>query len=400
MSETAAQGDELIADLEEAMRDVVDPELGINVVDLGLVYGLNVEKGEARRRGVDRHDADLGGLSADRRHRGSVAHRAGRRRARERNQDQLGVESAVGTGQDHRGRPRAATGPRLHRLRFARPSRSIGFRSRYGSARLIPRPAYGLPLLPVPIDDPDSGRGRIGRDGSPDRAARSPPQRRVATARCRARCHDSPMSWQRDTPVGRIDPAGVTEHRPHRCRSAVAFGATITAAVFMVLANMNRLVGRPRSQAIDCWLAPRTAEAAYPATTGGDHLRPRELGAFGTTRADTSASKCRTNSRRTSSIDHRLGPFRRAVWPACGTAGSDASADGLLRPIGEPRCVLVPRPDSRRRRSAPSSTPRPRQPPRQHPARLAFATTPAMTNALHGLQPGTNRRLTLFTHAG
>ncbi|NLG54612.1 MAG: metal-sulfur cluster assembly factor [Rhodococcus sp.] len=27
-------------ELEEAMRDVVDPELGINVVDLGLVYGI------------------------------------------------------------------------------------------------------------------------------------------------------------------------------------------------------------------------------------------------------------------------------------------------------------------------------------------------------------------------
>ena len=27
----------------EAMRDVVDPELGINVVDLGLVYGVHVE---------------------------------------------------------------------------------------------------------------------------------------------------------------------------------------------------------------------------------------------------------------------------------------------------------------------------------------------------------------------
>ena len=26
-----------VADVEEAMRDVVDPELGINVVDLGLV---------------------------------------------------------------------------------------------------------------------------------------------------------------------------------------------------------------------------------------------------------------------------------------------------------------------------------------------------------------------------
>ena len=32
-----------IADVEEAMRDVVDPELGINVVDLGLVYGITVD---------------------------------------------------------------------------------------------------------------------------------------------------------------------------------------------------------------------------------------------------------------------------------------------------------------------------------------------------------------------
>jgi metal-sulfur cluster biosynthetic enzyme len=34
-------------DLEEAMRDVVDPELGINVVDLGLVYGIRAEGGVA-----------------------------------------------------------------------------------------------------------------------------------------------------------------------------------------------------------------------------------------------------------------------------------------------------------------------------------------------------------------
>lgn len=53
MSETALPGsensvpdEELLADVEEAMRDVVDPELGINVVDLGLVYGLNLEEGE------------------------------------------------------------------------------------------------------------------------------------------------------------------------------------------------------------------------------------------------------------------------------------------------------------------------------------------------------------------
>jgi metal-sulfur cluster biosynthetic enzyme len=31
-----------IDDVEEAMRDVVDPELGINVVDLGLVYEENI----------------------------------------------------------------------------------------------------------------------------------------------------------------------------------------------------------------------------------------------------------------------------------------------------------------------------------------------------------------------
>ncbi|UGT43264.1 metal-sulfur cluster assembly factor [Nocardia yamanashiensis] len=37
-----------LADLEEAMRDVVDPELGINVVDLGLVYGLKVEDNIAK----------------------------------------------------------------------------------------------------------------------------------------------------------------------------------------------------------------------------------------------------------------------------------------------------------------------------------------------------------------
>ena len=32
-----------VADVEEALRDVVDPELGINVVDLGLIYGLTVD---------------------------------------------------------------------------------------------------------------------------------------------------------------------------------------------------------------------------------------------------------------------------------------------------------------------------------------------------------------------
>ena len=29
-----------VEDVEEALKDVIDPELGINVVDLGLVYGI------------------------------------------------------------------------------------------------------------------------------------------------------------------------------------------------------------------------------------------------------------------------------------------------------------------------------------------------------------------------
>jgi metal-sulfur cluster biosynthetic enzyme len=33
-----------VEDVTEALKDVVDPELGINVVDLGLVYGLHVEE--------------------------------------------------------------------------------------------------------------------------------------------------------------------------------------------------------------------------------------------------------------------------------------------------------------------------------------------------------------------
>jgi metal-sulfur cluster biosynthetic enzyme len=40
MTETTAPS---LDDLMEAMKDVVDPELGINVVDLGLVYGVTLD---------------------------------------------------------------------------------------------------------------------------------------------------------------------------------------------------------------------------------------------------------------------------------------------------------------------------------------------------------------------
>ncbi|MEL7975249.1 metal-sulfur cluster assembly factor [Isoptericola sp. F-RaC21] len=40
----AAPSPTTAADVEEALRDVIDPELGINVVDLGLVYGIQVDQ--------------------------------------------------------------------------------------------------------------------------------------------------------------------------------------------------------------------------------------------------------------------------------------------------------------------------------------------------------------------
>ncbi|WP_330229883.1 metal-sulfur cluster assembly factor [Nocardia sp. NBC_00508] len=43
-AELSAEDIKLLEDIEEAMRDVVDPELGINVVDLGLVYGLRIDE--------------------------------------------------------------------------------------------------------------------------------------------------------------------------------------------------------------------------------------------------------------------------------------------------------------------------------------------------------------------
>jgi metal-sulfur cluster biosynthetic enzyme len=43
MTESTTPTKATVADIEEAMRDVVDPELGINVVDLGLIYGVHVD---------------------------------------------------------------------------------------------------------------------------------------------------------------------------------------------------------------------------------------------------------------------------------------------------------------------------------------------------------------------
>ena len=39
-----AEASQDVLDVLEALRDVVDPELGVNVVDLGLIYGVTLDE--------------------------------------------------------------------------------------------------------------------------------------------------------------------------------------------------------------------------------------------------------------------------------------------------------------------------------------------------------------------
>ena len=105
-------------EIDEAMRDVVDPELGINVVDLGLVYDVHVDEADAGR--VITLDMTLTSAACpltDVIEDQANAAITGGEAAGLGTQDQLGLDAAVGSGQDHRRRPRAAARPRLQRLR-------------------------------------------------------------------------------------------------------------------------------------------------------------------------------------------------------------------------------------------------------------------------------------------
>ncbi|WP_116246475.1 metal-sulfur cluster assembly factor [Nocardiopsis sp. FIRDI 009] len=37
------EAEQLVEEISEALKDVIDPELGVNVVDLGLLYGVNAD---------------------------------------------------------------------------------------------------------------------------------------------------------------------------------------------------------------------------------------------------------------------------------------------------------------------------------------------------------------------
>ena len=100
------------------MRDVVDPELGINVVDLGLVYDVGIEQADAGvvvtlDMTLTSAACPLTDVIEDQAHSALTGGPTPRRR---RGEDQLGLDAAVGPGQDHRRRPRAAARPRLQRL--------------------------------------------------------------------------------------------------------------------------------------------------------------------------------------------------------------------------------------------------------------------------------------------
>ena len=106
LAETA-EADPFAADVIEAMKDVVDPELGINVVDLGLVYGVNVHDGHEVTLDMTLTSAacPLTDVIEDQTPRPC--------RPRDEPHDQLGLDAAVGSGQDHRRRARAVAGTRL-----------------------------------------------------------------------------------------------------------------------------------------------------------------------------------------------------------------------------------------------------------------------------------------------
>src|SRR6476661_2659538 len=102
-------------EVEEAMRDVVDPELGINVVDLGLIYDVFIEP-ETDPGAAPVVTLDMTLTSAACPLTDVIEDQASAALTGVRRQDQLGLATAVGARQDHRRRSRATTRARLQRL--------------------------------------------------------------------------------------------------------------------------------------------------------------------------------------------------------------------------------------------------------------------------------------------
>ena len=101
----------LLEDIEEALKDVVDPELGINVVDLGLIYGLHLEDDDSLTIDMTLTSAACPLTDVIEDQTQTRAGRTGRPVG-----DQLGLDAPVGHGDDHRRRSRPTARSGLQRL--------------------------------------------------------------------------------------------------------------------------------------------------------------------------------------------------------------------------------------------------------------------------------------------
>ena len=109
---TATLAPEKYDEVQEALKDVMDPELGINVVDLGLIYDLGWD---------DENDAlviHMTLTSAGCPLTDVLEEQTAQAldEVVERVPHQLGVDAAVGSRADHRRRSRHDAGPRLRDL--------------------------------------------------------------------------------------------------------------------------------------------------------------------------------------------------------------------------------------------------------------------------------------------
>ena len=93
-------------ELLDALRKVIDPELMINVVDLGLVYAIVLE---GDREGRD--DADQPGVSCRSSDRAAVEAVSGTGAGNQCGRDQAGAESPLDSRPDARRRWRTEWGP-------------------------------------------------------------------------------------------------------------------------------------------------------------------------------------------------------------------------------------------------------------------------------------------------
>ena len=253
-----------VADVEEAMRDVVDPELGINVVDLGLVYGITVDaqKHAVLDMTLTSAACPLTDVIEDQ----TAAGPRGPRRVLPR---QLGVDAAVGPRQDHRRRPRAAARPRLQPLSPRRPADP----GRESSRSRPSGSTAGSSGSPPTTPDAESPQRVTAREEFPhDPFGR----------RCSSGAAGMPWGWPAAAGVHRVQGRQAARPVAHRRRRLVP------AALRPATGQPGRRAGRARSPSTRCG----SCRAAYPVVWSSAATR-RWCARSWTTRGWRTSTPCR-----------------------------------------------------------------------------------------------------------